>query len=226
MISQCEALLARFFTKECQSPLYPCTREHVTDKIAPPPNFDQDKEHVISWCIQDFIHILHRHRLELAPQDPLRLDMCLATASKCVDEIEFLAEQGPLPIMQDTGSCMTSALIVFLSKVCSIYHFLDPQTPRAHEQIFRNCSRIQKSLIVSLLQRILLSHSRVSEGDDDMATAYVARFTRRILGVVGQESRAGSPGLVAGGNGINTDDIDFMAELVSSTFSSASCLLI
>jgi hypothetical protein len=28
-----------------------------------------------------------------------------------------------------------------------------------------------------------------------MATAYVARFTRRILGVVGQESRAASPRL-------------------------------
>jgi hypothetical protein len=74
----------------------------------------------------DFIHILHRHRLELAPQDPLRLDMCLATASKCVDEIEFLADQGPLPIMQDTGSCMTSALIVFLSKVRTIPNYSLP----------------------------------------------------------------------------------------------------
>jgi hypothetical protein len=164
----------------------------------------------------DFIHILHRHRLELAPQDPLRLDMCLATASKCVDEIEFLADQGPLPIMQDTGSCMTSALIVFLSKVRTIHYYSIPWFYSfVDDQIFRNCSRIQKSLIVSLLQRILLSHSRVSEGDDDMATAYVARFTRRILGVVGQESRAGSPGLMEGLNGSNTDDMDFMAELVS-----------
>jgi hypothetical protein len=75
------------------------------------------------WSILDLIHILHRHRLELSPRDPLRLDMCLATATKCVDEIDTLAEQGPLPIMQDTGSCMTSALIVFLSKVslCSIH---------------------------------------------------------------------------------------------------------
>lgn len=69
------------------------------------------------WSILDLIHILHRHRLELSPRDPLRLDMCLATATKCVDEVDILAEQGPLPIMQDTGSCMTSALIVFLSKV-------------------------------------------------------------------------------------------------------------
>jgi hypothetical protein len=69
------------------------------------------------WSILDLIHILHRHRLELSPRDPLRLDMCLATATKCVDEIDTLADQGPLPIMQDTGSCMTSALIVFLSKV-------------------------------------------------------------------------------------------------------------
>lgn len=76
-------------------------------------------------------------------------------------------------------------------------------------------------MIVSLLQRILLSHSRVSEGDDDMATAYVARFTRRILGVVGQESRAASPGLFDMSNGNEPPETDFMAELVSSV----RCLL-
>ena len=67
---------------------------------------------------------------------------------------------------------------------------------------------------MNLLQRILLSHSRVSEDDDDMATAYVARFTRRILGVVGQASRAASPG-VMDGIGSNEEDMGFMAELVS-----------
>ena len=89
---------------------------------APPPNFEPDKEHVIIWSILDLIHILHRHRLELAPHDPLRVDMCLSSASKCVDEIELLAETGPLPIMQDTGSCMTSSLIVFLRKVGPFLH--------------------------------------------------------------------------------------------------------
>lgn len=68
---------------------------------------------------------------------------------------------------------------------------------------------------MSLLQRILLSHSRVSEGDEDMATAYVARFTRRILGVVGQESRAASPGLFDMSSGNGAPETDFMAELVS-----------
>jgi hypothetical protein len=55
----------------------------------------------------------------------------------------------------------------------------------------------------------------VSEGDDDMATAYVARFTRRILGVVGQESRAASPGLFDMSSGNGAPETDFMAELVS-----------
>jgi hypothetical protein len=55
----------------------------------------------------------------------------------------------------------------------------------------------------------------VSEDDDDMATAYVARFTRRILGVVGQASRAASPG-VMDGIGSNEEDMGFMAELVST----------
>jgi hypothetical protein len=114
MINQCEALVGRFFTKACT---FLFSSSEASLMTASPPNFDQDKEHVIMWSILDFIHILHRHRLELSPRDPLRLDMCLATATKCVDEIDVLAEQGPLPIMQDTGSCMTSALIVFLSKV-------------------------------------------------------------------------------------------------------------
>lgn len=48
-----------------------------------------------------------------------------------------------------------------------------------------------------------------------MATAYVARFTRRILGVVGQESRAASPRLLDMGNGSGPPETDFMAELVS-----------
>lgn len=47
-----------------------------------------------------------------------------------------------------------------------------------------------------------------------MATAYVARFTRRILGVVGQESRAASPGLFGMSNGDGPPESDFMAELV------------
>ena len=87
------------------------------------------------WSILDFIHILHRHRLEISIRDPLRLDMCLATATKCIDEIDILAEQGPLPIMQDTGSCMTSALIVFLSKVRrSIRQVLMIDLPRLYKK--------------------------------------------------------------------------------------------
>lgn len=117
MLSQAEALVARYFTKEGTFFPFPALQSTVLMcYAAPPPNFEPDKERVIMWSILDFIHILHRHRLELAPQDPLRLDMCLASASKCVDEIELLAETGPLPIMQDTGSCMTSSLIVFFRK--------------------------------------------------------------------------------------------------------------
>lgn len=47
-----------------------------------------------------------------------------------------------------------------------------------------------------------------------MATAYVARFTRRILGVVGQESRAASPRMLDTSNGNGPPETDFMAELV------------
>ena len=76
----------------------------------------------------------------------------------------------------------------------------------------------QKSLVISLLQRILLSHTRVSNGNDEAATAYVARFTRRILSAIGNESRAGSPKLgndMAKGETV-VDQPDFMAQLVSN----------
>jgi hypothetical protein len=49
--------------------------------------------------------------------DPLQLDACLAIASKIADEIHILAGNGELEIMQDTASCMTSSLVVFLRKV-------------------------------------------------------------------------------------------------------------
>lgn len=53
-----------------------------------------------------------------------------------------------------------------------------------------------------LLQRILHAHTRASNGETNVATAYVARFVRRTLRAIGTESRAGSParGQVVGGD--------------------------
>ena len=59
---------------------------------------------------------MRRYRLEIAIHDPLRLDACLSTASQIAEEIAVLAGNGELEIMQDTASCMTSSLAVFLRK--------------------------------------------------------------------------------------------------------------
>lgn len=69
------------------------------------------------WSFLDFILILKRNHLDLTPHDPMRLDACLAVASRIVDEIEILAENGELEILQDTASCTTSSTGVFLRKV-------------------------------------------------------------------------------------------------------------
>jgi hypothetical protein len=60
-------------------------------------------------------------------------------------------------------------------------------------QIFHLTTIAQKSLIITLLQRILTAHARASSGETNSPTAYVARFVRRTLRAIGTESRAGSP---------------------------------
>jgi hypothetical protein len=71
----------------------------------------------------------------------------------------------------------------------------------------------QKSLVVSLLWRLLEANQSVSEGDPDAATAFAARFIRRILGAIGTESRHASPGPSGAQN--EPLDFDFLAGLVS-----------
>jgi len=84
------------------------------------PGFDPESEHVIAWCILDFMFTLKRQYYELASHEPMRLDTCLSIASQIVDEIEILGKKGTLGIMQDTASCMTSSLGTFFHKVSFI----------------------------------------------------------------------------------------------------------
>jgi hypothetical protein len=51
----------------------------------------------------------------------------------------------------------------------------------------------QKSLMISLLQRVLASHVAVINGDEKSAPAHVARCIKRILGAIRADSRSGSP---------------------------------
>lgn len=86
-------------------------------ELVPTPGFRQDVEHVMLWSILDFMFIMQRYRVEIAVFDHLRLDSCLAVASRIAGEIDLLADNGELEIMQDTASCMTSSMVVFLRKV-------------------------------------------------------------------------------------------------------------
>lgn len=83
----------------------------------PPPGFDLEKEHIGLWCTLDFLLIIKRHHLENAPSDPSRIDACLSDATKVAEQIEILANNGELGLMQDTESCMTSSLVVLLRNV-------------------------------------------------------------------------------------------------------------
>lgn len=61
--------------------------------------------------------IMKRYRHEMVRQDPLRLDSCLEVMSRIADEVDILATNGMLVIMQDSASCMTSSMVVFARKV-------------------------------------------------------------------------------------------------------------
>lgn len=100
LITQCDALIHKWFNKE-----------------APPPCFDTDVEHVLLWSILDFMFIMKRFHLDMAPHDQLRLDSCLHIVARVADEVDILASNGMLVIMQDSASCMTSSLVVFMRKV-------------------------------------------------------------------------------------------------------------
>jgi hypothetical protein len=84
---------------------------------APQPGFDLDKENIGLWCTLDFLLIIKRHNLENAPYDPSRIDACLSDAAKVAEQVDILANNGELDLMQDTESCMTSSLVVLLRNV-------------------------------------------------------------------------------------------------------------
>ncbi|WWD04399.1 hypothetical protein V865_002468 [Kwoniella europaea PYCC6329] len=185
--AQCEALLSRYWRKE-----------------APPAGFEYEKEHVGLWATLDFMLTLKRHYLEASPNDPIRIDACLSYASRITDEIDAVADNGDLEIMQDTSSVMASSLTMLLRK------------------IFHLSSITQKLLIITLLQRILTAYTRASGTEVNTAPAYVARFVQRTLRAIGMESKAGSPmrdqvGTSSGNAGETLlgegDQPDFMAQL-------------
>lgn len=154
-----------------------------------PGDFEPEAEGGIRWSILDFLFILQRYLLELQPDDLGRREICLNTCDRIVAQIEILAEKGDLNVMQDTASCMTSSLVVFLRKVSLLCCRLVP----AEDQILPSLATNRKAVVVSYLQRILLAHLRVSGSDDDVATAYVARFVRRVLDSIVMTSRPPSP---------------------------------
>lgn len=87
---------------------------------APPPRFEQDIEHVLLWSILDFVFVMKRYRMEVSPNDSMRVDACLEVVSRIADEIDTVAQNGMLIIMQDSASCMTANLVDFARKVCSL----------------------------------------------------------------------------------------------------------
>jgi len=72
----------------------------------------------------------------------------------------------------------------------------------------------QKSLMISLLQRVLASHVLVLGEDDKSAPAHVVRCIKRILGAICTESRRGSPHPGLGGEGDMSHYDDLFAPLV------------
>lgn len=183
LTTQAENLVSKWFNRE-----------------NPPPCFEQEIEGVLLWSILDFILVMKRYRYEMgssslptassgsgvngvrAARDPVKLDQCLHVVSRITAEIETLSSNGLLIIMQDSASCMTSSLIVFI------------------RNSYRHATRAQKSFMLTTLHRIFLAHtSLLLEEDSKTAPGYVVRFIRRVLSALSVESRQGSPGPAAYG---------------------------
>ena len=69
------------------------------------------------WASLDLLLSVKRYALETSEGDPLRLKECISVAAEIVEQIEKVASQGKLEILQDNASCMTSIVVVFLRKV-------------------------------------------------------------------------------------------------------------
>jgi hypothetical protein len=149
--------------------------------------------------------------MEAYPDDLLRMDACLSVAAHIVEQIEMIACQGKLELLQDNASCLTSVLVVFLRKVSS-------KLNGANHQSFWRLSTHQQSHVVQLLKRLLVCHERAAAGDAEAAPAFVARFIRRVLSAMGTQSRVASrypspaaqPADLCG----ERSDNSFLAELV------------
>ena len=135
----------------------------------------------------DFMLVIHRYKIANNDMDQDTLDQCLSTSDAITSIIETLAQTGALTYIQDTSSCMTSSMVTLLVKVCylAVMAATDPQ-------IMQTSRAGQKQIIVEQLQRLLLANSLAS-ASADVATAYVARFIKRVLSSMVYQSRAATP---------------------------------
>jgi hypothetical protein len=204
-----------------------------TDKTGGPPGFLGDEETRCKWVFLDLLLAVKRYSLAMSPQDPLALEAALSVAVQIVQVVEKITDQGKLQILQDLSSTSTSVLCIFLRRV-SLTSALRAALATsavltAVPQIFQSLSPAQKSTVVALLRRLLECNTRVSNGDDDSATAIVARFIRRVLVVIGAESRSASRlasppegGIGGGGFAVTSENLatsmdqSFFNDLVSS----------
>lgn len=83
---------------------------------------------MVKWTVLHCRFIVKRQQIEMASegeehatkQVPYLLDQCLNVICEIVDLVEEVARRGLLVVMQDTGSCMTSTMVVFLKKVSAV----------------------------------------------------------------------------------------------------------
>ena len=102
----------------------------------------------------DTILTFNRYLLELAPDDWLRRERCLLTASLLVEEIAKLAKRGTLRLMKDTSGCMASSLAVFLKRVSVRSAELTPRstqrpTPTKRPSFSRYFSKCHRATLMS-----------------------------------------------------------------------------
>jgi len=118
------------------------------------------------------------------------LHRCLMAVSSVVEGVERLSNCEILRYLQDVASCILSNAASFVKQVGYMFRQVQSLT----HKYFWQFTSDQRSIAVSFLRRIYETCIKSAAGDNEAATAFVARFVRRTLREMTNQSTAPTRG--------------------------------
>lgn len=118
------------------------------------------------------------------------LHRCLIAVAGIVEGVETLSNCEILRYLQDVASCILSNAASFVKQVGYMSNHVQPLISKYFWQFTPD----QRSIAVSFLRRIYETCIKSAAGDNEAATAFVARFVRRTLREMTNQSTAPTRG--------------------------------